>query len=377
MKRKIAIRKILIAAAWLAVGTGMSVLLVAANREQKERHCKEVVVQVGGEGARMVIEKEDVMQQLKKATNGTLINKPVDQINLVALERSLEKHPWVKDARLYFDSRDVLHVSVKERQPVARVFTTAGSSFYLDSSGKRMPLDKVAVRVPVVSNFPAARKLNKGDSVLLNDVKSLITYISANEFWKAQISQIDITSSGTFELVPVIGNHIIRIGTADDLEAKLQRLFLYYKQVATKAGFDKYPILDVQYAGQVIGVKDRFASPVDSIQLQKNIQALIDRSKQLAWQDSIAIVEQFNAQVRRDSTIKDLLNTLEEKAKEEEKELVPEKIIVQPSAPEKNPATAPIKAPLKTKSTPVKTTPQSKPVEKQKPKAVMKKKENT
>ena len=200
----------------------------------------------------------------------------------------------------------------------------------------------------------------------------MFRYISTNDFWKAQIAQIDITPSGTFELVPVIGNHIIRIGNADDLEAKMDRLFLYYKQVASKAGFDKYPILDVQYAGQVIGIKDKFASEVDSIQLQKNIQALIDRSKQLAWQDSVAIVEQFNAQVRRDSTIKELLNTLEEKAAEEKELLAPEKIIVPTPAPVKT--KAPANA-VQKKSTPVKTT-QSKPDEKPKPKAVMKKRES-
>ena len=29
---------------------------------------------------------------------------------------------------------------VKEKEPVARVFSSAGNSFYIDSVGKRMPL---------------------------------------------------------------------------------------------------------------------------------------------------------------------------------------------------------------------------------------------
>ncbi|MBL0131954.1 MAG: hypothetical protein IPP43_13305 [Chitinophagaceae bacterium] len=34
----------------------------------------------------------------------------------------MEKNTWIEEAELYFDNRDVMHVTVTEKEPVARVF---------------------------------------------------------------------------------------------------------------------------------------------------------------------------------------------------------------------------------------------------------------
>jgi cell division protein FtsQ len=60
-------------------------------------------------------------------------------MNLAGMERLLEKSSWVADAEIYFDSQDVLHITATERQPIARIFTTTGTSFYIDSSGRKLP----------------------------------------------------------------------------------------------------------------------------------------------------------------------------------------------------------------------------------------------
>src|SRR5205085_4922299 len=112
-------------------------------------------------------------------------------------------------------------------------------SFYIDSSGHRMPLlEKMSVRVPVVTGFTAAKKLNAQDSEMLNQVKQVAQFIYNNEFWNAQVGQIDVRDDNRFELIPVIGDHIIRIGDGNNIEEKLERLFVFYKQVMSKAGFN-------------------------------------------------------------------------------------------------------------------------------------------
>jgi cell division protein FtsQ len=193
---------------------------------------------------------------------------------------------------------------VAERDPIARVFTIAGKSFYIDSAGMRMPLlPGVSARLPVITGFPAAKKLNQQDSALLRAVTGIAQYVNENRFWQAQIAQIDITPAGTFELMPVIGNHIIRIGNAENLEEKLDRLFLFYKQVLTQTGFDKYGIVDVQFNNQVIGIKSKITSAVDSIQLQKNIEELIERTKLQATADSMALVQAKEAALQKDTAV--------------------------------------------------------------------------
>ena len=53
-------------------------------------------------------------------------------------------------------------------------------------------------------------------------------------FWMAQIDQVDITPTDTFELIPKLGNQVIRFGNADNYEEKFNKLLAFYKQVQTK-----------------------------------------------------------------------------------------------------------------------------------------------
>ncbi|MGN6399173.1 MAG: cell division protein FtsQ/DivIB [Flavisolibacter sp.] len=279
MERKRVIRKVLVLAAWFVVIGGLTTLLIAANRKKTEHVCKQIVVSIKGSGEKFYVEEADILSDLNKTTAGSLIDKPLTNIPLSLLEKKLEKDQWIRNAELYFDREDVLHVSVEEREPIARIFTTGGSSFYIDSSGHQIPLlDKVSVRLPVITGYTNVKKLSAKDSALLDDVKLIAKFVYADPFWNAQIGQIDITDNRKFELIPVIGDHIIRIGDAENLKEKLSRLLLFYKQVMSKTGFNKYSVVDVQYDGQVVGVNKGPVSKVDSIQLQKNIKELLERS---------------------------------------------------------------------------------------------------
>jgi cell division protein FtsQ len=131
----------------------------------------------------------------------------------------------------------------------------------------------------VVTNFPDVKKLKAKDSALLNDVKKIVTFVDSNSFWSAQIAQIDIVASRNFEMIPTIGHHIIRIGNAENLDQKFHRLFIFYKKVLSKTGFDKYSALDVQYKEQVVAVQKGAISVVDSLQLKKNVEELMERSR--------------------------------------------------------------------------------------------------
>lgn len=278
MRFKRPIYRILFYTAWVLLIGGIVTLLVAANSKSKARTCTGVMVSVNNGGDRIYVEKEDVLKSIEKTSHGSIVNKHTGDINLSKLEKGLEANPWIRDAELYFDTKDVLHVSVQERVPVARVFTTLGNSFYLDSTGAQMPLlESYSAKLPVVTGFTAAKRLHAADSALLRETKEVVQTIGSNAFWNAQIGQIDITPEHKFELVPLLGSHTIRLGNGTNVAEKLGRLMVFYKQVLPKAGFAKYSALDLQFDGQVVAVKRGPTSPVDSIQLQKNIQQLMER----------------------------------------------------------------------------------------------------
>jgi cell division protein FtsQ len=273
------IRKILFVTLWVCIGGGMFILLMAAITKRNKGLCKDYVITIKGAENNFFIDQKEVELFISKKMNGAIRGELVSSFKLHELEKELEQHTWISKADLYFDNQEVLHINIIEKEPVARIFTQASNSFYIDSAGKRMPLsDKLSARLPVFTGFPDKKKLNSKDSLLLNDVRSIAMQIISGPFWMSQVAQIDITADRTFEMIPTVGNHVVKLGNGENIPAKLNRLMVFYKQVLAKTGFDKYKLIDVQYKGQVVASRYAGDPKVDSVQLRKNVEKLLKQS---------------------------------------------------------------------------------------------------
>lgn len=301
MNAKTTIRKILFVTLWLCIGGGMVTLLLAAITKNNKGECKDYSISIKGANDIFFTDKKDIEELMVKALKGNMKGESVASFKLHELEQMLEQNIWIEDAELYFDNQDVLHIIVSEKEPMARLFTTNGNSFYIDRHGNKMPLsDKISARVPVFTGYPEMGKLNAADSVLLNEVTEIAGFISKDSFWMSQVSQIDITPERSFEMIPVVGNHLVKLGNGEGIDKKLHRLMLFYQQVLSKTGFDKYKIIDVQYNGQVVTSKFTGIEKIDSIQLKKNVDKLLRKSVD-AKNDTVTRVLLPNTKLEIDS----------------------------------------------------------------------------
>ncbi len=276
-------RKLLLLSLVLIAGAALLVLLIAAINKKNHQHCTGVEIAIHGNGRSQFLSRQEVMTMIAPDKSNPPRGKLLVSFDLKKMEAALKQHVWIRDAQLFFDNNGLLRVSVEERWPVARIFTVNGNSFYIDSSGRRLPLNsRMTIKLPVFSNFPVdTEKLYGADSVLMQQVKELSTFILNDPFWMAQIGQIDITAYRNFELSPVVGRHVVAFGDGTDYRQKFHRLLLFYQQVGAKVGLDKYSIINVQYDQQVVATRKGSAGKIDSLQALKNIQQLIDASKQL------------------------------------------------------------------------------------------------
>lgn len=284
MAIKVNIKRIFVVTFWCIAGAGVLVLLVAAIKYRSNKTCKGYKIDITGPSGELFIGKKEINDLLASAGAGQWKDKATQSFDLRRMEAVLEKNVWIRDAQLFFDNNGVLQVKVIEREPVARIFTRSGNSFYIDSSGMQLPLsDKLPVKLPVFTDYPnQGIRLRGDDSVLSMQIKQLSAFIRKDAFWMAQIAQVDITNDKTFELVPTIGNHLIEFGDGEDYEQKFRRLFVFYKKVLIHTGFDKYSRIDVAYAGQVIGTKKGSeGTRSDSLQGIRNIQQMIHTAQQL------------------------------------------------------------------------------------------------
>ena len=289
--RKYNWKKILIGPEWRMAGIGTIVLLGAAMQKKNQKQCADIKIEITGVERHMFIDEKDVLDILN-ATGPVAGNKLLD-INLRAMETVVEKNPWVKNAEMFLDNNRFLQVRIEERQPVARVFTPEGNSFYLDSGSMRLPLsEKISARVPIFTGFPSDKKmLARPDSVLLHNIVKIGRYIMTDSFWMAQVAQVAITPQANFELAPVIGDHLVTLGNADDLDKKFKRLYTFYRKAWLQNGINTYEKLDVQYDNQVVAVRKGTAKAMfDSARSREIMQALLAQA-QAGLNDSSGIRE--------------------------------------------------------------------------------------
>jgi cell division protein FtsQ len=155
-------------------------------------------------------------------------------------------------------------VQVYQRTPIARVLNKDGSSFYLDSEGRAMPLSKkYTAKVPVlygnimesaanISVREIRRDEAKASKFLMDDLFDVVKSIETDEFWKAQIESIYVNDNREIELLPRVGNHRIIFGDSQNIDKKLKKLMAFYQETVHAVDLNKYKTINLKYRDQVV-----------------------------------------------------------------------------------------------------------------------------
>ena len=268
---------------WCVLGGSVLAILVAAINSKNSSLCTGLEVEINGGGKTLFLNSRDVATMLENGGLKEIRTKKMSSVDLQKLEWQLRKNNWIRDVQLYFDNNQVLKVRVQERQPVARIFTVSGNSFLIDSSGIRLDLTERSVfRLPVFTGFPDDHFGLRRDSALCRQIRDLSAFLNSNIFWSNQIQELNISPAKTFHMIPLIGDQVIEFGNGNDYANKFRRLFLFYKEVLTQIGFEKYTSIKLSFEGQVIATrKEGVISRSDSIQARKNVLEMIRKAQKM------------------------------------------------------------------------------------------------
>ncbi len=237
---------------WMAVLTGFVILVVSASNFKETAPCKGIVVKLSGSDDNFFIGEKDIKALIAKNKDLNPVGKPVSNINMAGLEQMVARDPWVKEADLFIDNQHRLNIKVTQREPVARVFTITGNSFYLDADRDRIPVsERYTARVPVFTGFPTDAP-QQGDSALTAGIVEMSRYVLGDPFWMAQVEQVNITSDRKFEITPKLGDHIIDFGEGVDIEKKFGKLMAFYKEGLSRVGWNNYTRINVAFENEVV-----------------------------------------------------------------------------------------------------------------------------
>ena len=167
------------------MGAGVIVLLVAAIHKKDTKVCSGIDISITGVNNNYFVDKDDVMKTITTLTGGSPVGMSTGSVKLKKIEAELRRNIWIKSAELFFDNNEKLLVKIREREPLARLFTITGGSFYLDCDIDLLPLsDKYSARLPVFTGFPVDDKvLTKADSSLLRDILNISLAIQKDSFF--------------------------------------------------------------------------------------------------------------------------------------------------------------------------------------------------
>ena len=264
---------ILVRVLWSIAGAALIVLFVIAWKAKEEKKYNSIQIELVGENtAALFMDEKEILQIIHE--QGVKEGQAIGKLNLNTLEKHLHTIRWVKNVELFLDNTQVLQVKIEQRIPIARIFTASGNSFYIDNEGLQLPLKQLTVlRLPVFTNFPSDQQnLSKPDSLLLNDILHFTKAVQNDSFFMAQTAQVNIAVNGDFELVPSVGDHIVLIGSVENIEDKLNRLYTFYKKVWVQSGLNAYQVIDCRFDNQIVALK----KGMQPIQFSANDLPIVD-----------------------------------------------------------------------------------------------------
>jgi cell division protein FtsQ len=283
MNIKAPIKKFFTIIIWCLLGASGLAILIAAINSKNSSLCQGLELEINGGDKAYFLNKKDLIVLLENEGLKDLRNKKITSIDLLRMEGLLRKNSWIKDAQLYFDNNQILKIRIRERQPFARIFTLSGNSFMIDSGGIQMAVpERTVFSLPVFTGYPEEKFGMRRDSTMDQQIRNLALFLGKDPFWSNQIEEVNISSGKTFTMTPLIGNQAIIFGDGNDFENKFHRLFVFYKQVLSQTGFDKYTGFNLTYSDQVIAIrKQGMISKADSIQAKKNVMEMIRMAEKM------------------------------------------------------------------------------------------------
>jgi len=266
---------------WMLLLAGVVFLFLTAMQSRQQSVCPGVLVNINSPDGKLFIDNKEITTLLTIEMQGNVKQK-LQAIDLRKMESRLRKEVWIQDAQLFVDNDGMLHARITERVPVARVFDVQGSSYYVDSTGKNLPLSNTdRANIPVFTSMPV---LNKNNEAVYNKAIAGVIKISkaleSDAFWKAQAASVDVLPNGKFELYPANGFPTVDLGDTSQIKDKLNRLKFFYREILSKKSIAAYSKISVAFQHQVVAVKGTDSlRNIDAVKAMEVFKQLVDKNK--------------------------------------------------------------------------------------------------
>lgn len=265
-------KKMIHTALTIATVVGLIALMAFSAQVHSKRSCPGVTINIDYGQRKNASDILLVFNDVKQALSlnfDSLKGKPLSEINIEEIEKVISNMSYVKSVEAYAEIDGQIQLLLTQRRPIARVYGTSGKSFYIDQTGTIIPIrTSYPARVVVISGyiddaFYTGENLDimasKNDSLFANSplrmLYKLAAKINNDDFLKDEITQININSDQSIDLIPLVGNHVIQMLSLNNYDEKLEKLKLFYKEGLKQSGWGKYKKINIEYKDQIVCTK--------------------------------------------------------------------------------------------------------------------------
>ena len=241
----------------------LAVYLVAAftsfnKPDETSKVCTKASIDIQDETTNGFINAKEIKARLEK-THLYPLGIPMRFVNARKIEETLKQSPFVKTAECYKTQDGHVCINLTQRMPTVRIKSINGDDYYLDDNNSIMPNSHYTSDLIIATGYISKWYARKYVSHLSNA-------LMADDLWKNQIEQINVTRELGIELVPRVGDHIVYLGQLPEskydserkqqidafVAKKMGRLEKFYKYGLSQAGWNKYGSINLEFDNQII-----------------------------------------------------------------------------------------------------------------------------
>lgn len=176
-------------------------------------------------------------------------------VDLAAIEKRVEKNPFVREAAVQRDLPDRIAVRIEEREPIAAL--SSNRLLYLDAEGMVLPFvrSENVFDLPVITGALQEQDCTPGHKVTGKSLQEALQLLRAalelDENLYRRISEVSIRDNGDLVAYTVDFGIPVVFGRGD-LAMKLATLESFWSSVVNSRGANELASIDVRFTDQVV-----------------------------------------------------------------------------------------------------------------------------
>ena len=198
------------------------------------------------------------------------------------VESLINTNQYVLKSKAYINNRFDFFLKIYEQKPIARLFFTNGTSYYLSDN-----LDLMEIKTQHVLEIPIFTQLNyvktikpqRNDS-FLTKIKNISLFIKQNNYWDSLISNLEIYEDSLFLVYLNSSNEILDLGSLNNPQTSFYLSQKFLNDTWNKFGANYYKQINFRYYQQIVAQKTASTNNLNIINnsLTKNYE--IGQNKQ-------------------------------------------------------------------------------------------------